>query len=151
MLFLTASPDEVLGFLELDKNRYWRVFGRKEEMAVYVAGMRFFRPGVYVRKDLKANDRKRMAQREVYRWFVEEWVPSRIEAEGVSEDVAAGREQVLEEVLNVWGKREEYQRVVAEWRRERKELLGKQQANERRRAGVRADIAYAEAWIQASG
>ena len=147
MLFLTASPDEVLEFLGLDRERYWRVFDSREEMAEYVAGMRFFDNRVYVREDLKANDRKRLAQREVYRWFVEEWLSGSDEVGCAGKD---GREEVLEEVLSRWGKRDEYRRVLAEWKQERRELLGKQEVNESRRRGVKDEVAYADAWIGAS-
>ena len=149
MLFLTAEPDEVLEFLGLDRERYWRVFESREAMAEYVAGMRFFDKRVYGRRDLKANDRKRLAQREVYRWFVEEWLPGWEEVGGccIGKDEWVEREEVLEEGLSRWGKRDEYERVLAEWQHERSELLGKQEVNERRRRGVKDEVAYADAWI----
>ena len=72
LLFLTADPSSVLRFLGLDVERYWQPFETSEEMFRYATGMRFFRRDTYIRETLKANDRKRMTQRPMYRNFVDE-------------------------------------------------------------------------------
>ena len=75
MLFLTSEPDQVLDFLGLDRDKYERPFQSVEALYQFVLGCRWFSGEPYVRAELKANDRKRMAQRELYRRFVDEWLP----------------------------------------------------------------------------
>ena len=103
-----------------------------------------------MRDTLKANDRKRMAQRELYRRFVEEWVPRVKGGEG---EAAEGltRKGILEEALDVFGKRQDYEKRLREWRAERRELSIKRQANELRRANAVAEVEYADAWIRELG
>lgn len=67
LLFLTCDPNAALEFLGLDTDAYKRSFETVESMYRYVCGCRFFSDDTYVRGGLKSNDRKRMAQRELYR------------------------------------------------------------------------------------
>lgn len=150
MVFLTADPDDVLEFLGLDAERYWRAFESEEELCEYVTKMRFFRRGAYVREGLKANDRKRMGQRPLYRRFVDEWLPGRPGVGKGDVDPAETRESVLEEVLERYGRRGVYEEMVRTWREERAELERKLEGREARREGVKAEMAYADAWIEAS-
>lgn len=152
-VLLTMEPDAVLAFLALDGQMYWTGFETLEGLWRYVCGCRFFTPGVYRRADLKANDRKRMGQREGYRRFVEEWVP-RMERErqdgeskegGGMHDEGLTREAVLEEALEVFGKRTEYEERVDMWRKERAELARKREANQERRARASEDKTNADA------
>ncbi|MCJ1246808.1 hypothetical protein MMC30_004017 [Trapelia coarctata] len=150
MVFLTSDPDDVLQFLGLDGERYWKPFGTVEELCVYATRMRFFRRKTYLREILKANDRKRMGQRPLYRMFVGEWLPQRpgVGEEGVDEMVT--RESVLEEALERYGVRKVYEGMLRTWREERAELERKQEGREVRREIVKEEMAYADAWIEAS-
>ncbi|MCJ1407488.1 hypothetical protein MMC19_001559 [Ptychographa xylographoides] len=149
-LLLTGNPDNVLDFLGLDGQKYGSSFASAEELYTYAVGMRFFKREKYVKEKLKANDRKRMGQRVMYRQFVEEWLPER---PGVG--VGDGRDQetresVLEEVLNRYGKRGEYEEMISVWRAERGDLAIKQEARKRKLALAKAEMEYADAWIGTS-
>ncbi|MCJ1258649.1 hypothetical protein MMC24_006482 [Lignoscripta atroalba] len=150
LVYLTSDPDAVIDFLGLERERYWQPFGTVEELYTYVTSMRFFRRDAYVRNGLKANDRKRMAQRPLYRRFVDEWLPQRPSLECVAVPNQLNRESVLDEALKVFDKRGEYEGILEKWRKEREELRIKQEEKYRRRAGVRTEIEYADAWIDAS-
>jgi len=150
MVFLTADPDSVLEFLGLDVERYWRPFESVDELCMYATSMRFFRRKTYIRDVLKANDRKRMGQRPLYRRFVDEWLPQRpgLGEEGVDETVT--RESVLEEALERYGARKVYEEMARVWREERAELERRQEGKEARREMVKEEMDYADAWIEAS-
>lgn len=150
LLHLTSDADAVLDFLRLDRRGRWRAFASVEELFAYAASTRFFRKEAYVRDTLKANDRKRMAQRELYRRFVEEWVPT-FKGDGGEGAEGLTRKGVLEEALGVFGKRGEYEERLRKWRAERGGLSIKQQANGARRANAVADVEYADAWIRELG
>lgn len=136
LLHLTSDPDAVLDFLRLDRCARWRPFGSVEEMFAYAAGSRFFRANAYEREGLKGHDRKRMGKRELYRRFVEEWVP-RVKGEGGKEEnEGLTREGALEEALDVFGKRPEYEKRLRMWEAKRRELSTRQQKNEARRANA---------------
>lgn len=150
MVFLTSDPDDVLEYLGLDVERYWRAFESEEELCEYVTGMRFFRRGAYVKEGLKANDRKRMGQRPLYKRFVDEWLPGRPGVGEVDADASVTRESVLEEALERYGRRGVYEEMLRTWREERAELERKLEGREVRREGVKAEMAYADAWIEAS-
>lgn len=128
LLFLTCDPNSVLEFLGLDTDVY-KPFESVESMYRYVCGCRYFRDERYVRSELKANDRKRMAQRELYRAFIEDWLPKNTHLVGQQKQKNAqlSRNDVLEVSLNRFGKREEYEKRFEEWRKERGELLAKQE------------------------
>ncbi|MCJ1473564.1 hypothetical protein MMC13_002215 [Lambiella insularis] len=150
MIFLTSDPMSVLDLLGLNEQMYWRQFGTVDEMYEYALSMRFFKEERYVREDLKANDRKRMRQRPIYSRFVSEWLPQRLRRDDVHHDPDLTRECVLGELLERYGKSEEYEKTLQEWRAERKELEEKQQYKEQRRAAAKGAREYADAWIGAS-
>lgn len=150
LLHLASDPDAVLDFLRLDRCRRWRPFASVDELFAYAAGTRFFRREAYVKDTLKATDRKRMAQRELYRRFVEEWAP-RVENDGGEGAEGLTRKGVLEEALDVFGKRQEYEKRLRNWRAERRNLNIKRQRNETRRADSVAEVEYADAWIRELG
>ncbi|KAK4696111.1 hypothetical protein P7C71_g1746, partial [Lecanoromycetidae sp. Uapishka_2] len=149
LLLLTSEPDEVLDFLGMDVEEYQRPFGSVEAMYQYAVSCRFFRAETYVRGDLKANDRKRMAQRELYRQFVDEWVP----ANGhfintrVGRDTTLTREVVQEAALARWAKRADFDKRVEAWRKERGDLKTKQEGRENRKEDAKILEKYADAWI----
>lgn len=149
MLFLTSEPDDVIDFLGLDIDEYQRPFDSVEAMYEYVVCCRFFRAETYVRDDLKANDRKRMAQRELYARFVDVWVPENAHfiKTRVGRDRRLMREDVQEAALGRWRKRPDFERRVEEWRRESGELKVKQEGRKERKAHAKEAEEYAEAWI----
>ncbi|KAI4175568.1 MAG: hypothetical protein LQ343_001559 [Gyalolechia ehrenbergii] len=65
LIFLTADPTTVLDFLQLDKEPYWQTFDTVDDTFEFACSTRFFRAAAYVKHGLKANDRKRMAQRDL--------------------------------------------------------------------------------------
>ncbi|KAL8769412.1 MAG: hypothetical protein Q9209_004640 [Squamulea sp. 1 TL-2023] len=148
MVFLTAEPDTVLGFLGLNKDTYARPIDTVEAMFEYTCSCRLFRPEPYKKVDLKSNDRKRMGQRELFRQFVEEFLPSRISmAQNIGDAAGVTREDVYEEVLERFGKREEAETRIRAWRQERDELEQKQATRRWRKEQAQEDNAYADAWI----
>lgn len=149
LVFLTNEPDVVLHFLGLDLETYGRPFESVEAMYEYVCGCRFFRGETYIRSDLKANDRKRMAQRELYRRFVDVWLPEN-ETRGrtqIGMDAGLTKGDVVEAVLSRFGKRQEYEERIEEWRKERQELLIKQEGRQKRKAEALELKEYANGWI----
>ena len=122
-------------------------------MFEYVRGMRFFRRQVYDRIGLKANDRKRLNKRDVFRRFVLEWVPSLPAAAGEVEydleDTAQIRESVFHEALETWGKKENWIKMKKLWDMERDELSTKRLAHEAKSEMWMEQIMYADAWIKA--
>lgn len=146
LLFLTCEPDDVLRFLRLDVQAYRNGWERVDDMFSFLARGRFMRREAYMRQDLKANDRKRVAMRNCYRRFVEEWVP-RWDADG-EQGKGEAREAVLEEALDLFGKRAEYEEKVAAWRAQQKELARGLEGREERKARALADAVYADAWIK---
>ena len=147
---MTCDPGAVLEFLGLDTDAYKRPFESVETMFNYVCGCRFFSNERYVKSDLKANDRKRMAQRELYRVFLEDWLPENAHLVGQQkkENAQLSRAGVLEESLNRFGKREEYNVRVGMWRMEREELLAKQAGRQERKACAAELEEYASAWVR---
>lgn len=100
--------------------------------------------------ELKANDRKRMAQRELYRAFVQDWLPENAHLVGQQKEmnVQLSRDSVLEESLNKFGKRKEYEKRVEGWRKERGDLLAKQEGRQTRKADAVELEEYASAWVR---
>ncbi|KAI4242921.1 MAG: hypothetical protein L6R40_003794 [Gallowayella cf. fulva] len=151
MICLTADPNEVLDFLRLDKTAYQQPFDTVEHMYEYACSSIFFWPEAYVKGDLKANDRKRMVQRDLYRRFVEEFVPNRQSAVPHRDDAARPlREEVFEEALERFGKGEELVTRLRKWRKEQEELNHKHATREWRKEQALETDAYADAWINSS-
>ncbi len=110
------------------------------------------RKETYIRDGLKANDRKRLDQRAVYRQFVEEWIPKW----EIGDDDERGNEwrgkqrraEVLEEALEVFGKREDYESIVGRWRVQMAEKLIKAEI---KLLGKIETIDYWDAWVNFLG
>jgi hypothetical protein len=113
-IMVANEPNRVLEFLGLDVARYWKPFGSREELYRYVAGNRFFNRKRYVKEDLKNNDRVRMRKREMYSSFVDEWIPQHPE---VDDNDKKTREEHLEDALERFGKRSEYDEKLDAWRK----------------------------------
>lgn len=150
LILLTNEPGVVLRLLGLDEQMYQRPFESVEAMYEYVVGCRFFRAKTYVREDLKANDRKRMAQRELYRRFVDVWLPENEYwiTTRMARVLALTRDDVAKIVLDRYGKRQEYDRSLRAWRHERANLLAKQEGRQKRKADALEVEVYASAWIR---
>ncbi|KAI4257759.1 MAG: hypothetical protein LQ352_001534 [Teloschistes flavicans] len=149
LISLTADPHAVLDFLHLDRAVLSRSFDTVESMFEFACSNRFFRPDAYIRHDLKANDRKRLAQRDLYRRFVDDYVLCRTaRAQQIDDVEQLTRREVLDEALERFQKRPEYGARLQAWREEREELAHKQASRDWRKRKVAADEAYADAWIK---
>jgi len=145
MIFLTANPSEVLMFLGLDEDRWWRQFKSKEEMFKYATGCRMFwvkeadnldgaeedktpeagattthdiegqEGGEKGRKKLKHNDRQRMAKRPIFKEWIDEFIP-RCREGGIFGTPRASREQIQQEAVADFGVKEEFNIRVKEWK-----------------------------------
>jgi hypothetical protein len=89
---LTTDPADILHFFGMKVDGYWeKPFNSVDELFEYATSCRFFQVqetpegdpdeagtigGEEGRKKLKANDRRRMGQREVYRRWINEYIPS---------------------------------------------------------------------------
>ena len=133
-LLLTSEPNAVLDLLGLDKEVYWRPFETVLAMFKYVCRSRFFRKGSYVKDTLKANDRKRMRERPLYRDFVEDFVPSLVE-EPILKHAreTLTRESVFEEVIQTFNRKHEFEDKLRNWRQQKAELDAKRKAKQKRR------------------
>lgn len=109
MLFLTDDRLRVLQFYGLDAARYDRGFEEMDELFEWVTQGRFFNRKVLEARAEKANDRQRLKQRDMYRRFIQEWMPSHAEA-GVKEKEWT-RQEVLEEALREFGKQGAYDKI----------------------------------------
>ncbi|PQE12364.1 hypothetical protein CJF31_00000563 [Rutstroemia sp. NJR-2017a BVV2] len=142
MVFLTDEPLRVLEFLGLDTEMWWRRFGSQEEMFEYAATCRMLwirdeeeekeeeeEEGVgegkgvegiegeekeKEKKKLKHNDRRRLAQRPIFRAWVEEFVP-RCLKEGRYDVARTTREQIRDDTFEKFGIEEEYNTKLREW------------------------------------
>ena len=129
---------------------YGRPFYSLEAMYNYIAGCQFFKLEAYARHDLKANDRKKMAHRELYRHFVDVWLleNERWIRDRAGKESMATREEVTPRILDSLGKMQEYDNKILAWGRERAELLAKYKAKPRRKAEARVSENYADEWIK---
>lgn len=150
LLFLTCEPDDVLSFLGLDVAAYRQGWESVDEMFRFLAGGRLMRREAFVQRDLKANDRKRMVVRDCYRRFVEWALGSGLGEEQSEREQGKGetREQVLEEALEVFGKRAEYEERLAVWRDQQEKVAIRVEGREERKARALAQTEYADAWIR---
>ena len=162
LIFLTQEPRMVCDLLGLDADRlgideegltrggdgeHGRGFKTIEEIYEMVVGLRFFRRESYIRTTLKHNDRKRMAQRDGYSRFVDEWLPS---YEGpVGGDPSLTRQGVAEEVFERFDVRKGYETRIEEWRCEREALRIKKEGREERKRKAIEEKAYADACVRA--
>lgn len=138
-----------------------RGFVSVEAMYAFATRCRFFRKSVYIRSILKANDRARMSKRDTYRRFVDEFVPnlpdtssksSLDDSEEHSQEnglTADTRESVFDEVLDRWGRRQEWIDRRAKWDAEREALREKLLVKETKKACEHEDMAYVNAWLLA--
>ena len=115
-------------------------------MYEFVAGSRFFRRSAYIKDTLKSNDRKRIAQRDGYSAFVDDWLPAYLGQEGGDPDLT--RQKVWDEVEQKFGIKCMYEERITAWREERERLKAKAEGREERKRIALEEEAYANAWIK---
>lgn len=146
LIFLCSEPDAVLSFCTgMDFEEYKRGWGSVGDMLGWLSRGRFMRKESFGRSRLKANDRKRMGQRDIYKRFVEECVPRWTENISEGRNELDTREGVLEEALQVFKKKEEYERKREEWRIE---VLNAPIKSELRKLRIGEEVEYADAWLK---
>lgn len=138
-VLLTTDPFQVLSFLGLDfQNKQWEEkIDSVEEVFQYAATSRFFQAkpatgededadtsgdrevgGEFRKSNLKSNDRKRMAQRPLFRKWIEEFLPKCREG-GRFVNSALTREETTEQAFGQFGVRNEYEARLVEFHKER--------------------------------
>ena len=163
LIWLTTSPTEVLHFLgyqdEDIKSVLTEEFASWDHMFRFVARCRFFRTDVYEAimegqgdGKSKANDRKRMAQRDGFRRFVQDWVPKYRQEECKDDSFLqkqrlATRGEVLEEALDTFGKREEHDTKLQQWRKLKQQRDMRSTSREERKVEYMEMETYVQAWI----
>ncbi len=119
MIYLSHSPEEVLEFLGLDREKYNTGFQSEDEIFMWCTGGRFFQADTFEVREETANDRQRMKQRVMFRRFITEWLPAHAELNPDREEWT--REAVLHEALKAFGQQEEYDRRMKAWEAAEKE------------------------------
>ncbi|KAM0140190.1 hypothetical protein ACHAO1_002419 [Botrytis cinerea] len=137
MVFLTDNPAEILDFLGLDQEKWWKRFSTQQEMFEYAATCRMFwvrgvaeneadgdatgviaergqEGGAEGKKKLKHNDRQRLVKRPIFRAWVDEFIPMCHE-EGKYSDTKITREQIRDEVFERFGIKDEYETRRHDW------------------------------------
>lgn len=154
LISLTSDPDEILEFLGLDVKEFNRGWSTLEEMYVFLAQHRFFRKDSYTRVHHHdshssipngangggSKEKKRVETRAIYRQFVDEFLPSWQDAGRMR----VRREEVLELVLNRWGKTREYEEKMNEWRKYMDQKPIKKEISE---TGTVMEMRWADAWV----
>ena len=151
--FLTADPEEILDVLELDADAFWQdeVFKTVDEMFVSISKTRFFRKETFTKvheRPLNSKQRRRLAERGHYRMFREEWIPKLLDSSGEQPE---SREDVLEDVLSRFDKKQEWLDWRAAWWEAYWQQLFNTEMNKRRKERVQQELDYAEAWIRFLG
>ncbi|OCL15106.1 hypothetical protein AOQ84DRAFT_329931 [Glonium stellatum] len=120
MIFLTDDPVRTMQFLGLDDAKYNLGFQDEDELFAWVSRGRFFNRDILEERTEKANDRRRVNMRGMYRRFLQEWVPSH-PATGIQSS-AWTREEVLSEALATFGKRAEYDAIIYDFHTQENEI-----------------------------
>jgi hypothetical protein len=113
LLFLTRDPNKAMEFYGFDTAKYWTGFTDETDLFDWVTSGRFFSSSIFASRVEKSNDRSRQAKRPMYARFVEEYMPDHSE-KGASN--VWTREEVLEEAVNFFKKRAEYDAMMEERR-----------------------------------
>jgi hypothetical protein len=116
LLHLTSNPVETLALFGLEVDGYQGGFQTVDEMYDYIASTRFFRHAAFESTDEKRRDRRRMSQRPIFRRWVTEYLPKHDDMPVRNPDLT--REDILEETLDKFGRRPEYDARMAQWRSE---------------------------------
>jgi len=108
-LFLTRDPYKAMEFYGFDISKYQDGFAEETHLFDWASSGRFFRRDVLDHRVEKASERSRRAKRPMYRRFVEDYVPTRLD-EGTA--TALTRQEVLEEALDFFDKHAEYKAMM---------------------------------------
>ncbi|KAL6880852.1 hypothetical protein J3F83DRAFT_9063 [Trichoderma novae-zelandiae] len=111
-IFLSSDPARVMDFLDMPMEGYWdKAFSSMEELYGYITTCRLMyvdpSPAEPDEPKLKANDRRRMNYRPVFRKWIDEFVPECRQLGKFSEQKFT-REQITEEAFAVFGVEEEF-------------------------------------------
>lgn len=144
MVLLSKDPGRILDFLGLEGDTFWKEGGFEDMDALfgYIFSCRFWGrvcrnskteepEGKIENKVMKRRDRKRLEKRAVYKAFMDEFGPEAYAKEGAERVVSRG--QLLEEILDVFQARKEYEKRLKEWREEQLEMEKKKREKEWRR------------------
>ncbi|KAI4163684.1 MAG: hypothetical protein LQ342_002718 [Letrouitia transgressa] len=144
-LHLTSDPNEVLDFLDLDEERYQQRFETRNALFEYACGMRFFQPKAYVRETLTTSDRKKTSKRDQCKKFFNEFLPSIQEEKGEEwRDLNIEREHVSDEALQRFGKSNDLENRLMQWRqgieeqKRKREIYGKKKQQQDTENGASA-------------
>ncbi|CAN9095029.1 hypothetical protein CC77DRAFT_1029474 [Alternaria alternata] len=111
LLFLTRDPDKMIKFYGMDVAKYWDGFTDEKDLFDWATSGRFFSHRVFEDRIEKHNDRARQAKRPMYQRFVEDYMPLHSDRGAANEWT---RQQVLQEALMLFEKREEYEAMLLE-------------------------------------
>ncbi|KAI4211880.1 MAG: hypothetical protein LQ351_005371 [Letrouitia transgressa] len=136
-LHLTSDTNEILDFLDLDRERYQQRFETRDALFAYACGMRFFQPKAYVKENLNTSDRQKTRKRELYRKFMDECLtPSQVES---WRDLNIEREHVSDEALQRFGKSKDLEDRLIQWRQGIEEQKRKRELYDRKRQEQETD------------
>jgi hypothetical protein len=110
LLFLTCDPIKTMEFLGFDATKHAAGFHDETDLFDWATSGRFFSPTVYDKKVEKSNDRSRKAKRPMYARFSQEYMPAHPDR-GASN--AWTRKEVLDEALDTFDKRAQYDAMMA--------------------------------------
>lgn len=102
---MTDEPAQVLQYLGLDVERYWRPFTTLDEMMSYAATCRFHDPGRWAEKNreaLKANDRQRANKRPAFAYWADTFLPAH-QNDAPGSDAHLSRGEVVEDAKLFFG------------------------------------------------
>lgn len=139
MVFLTVHPSEILEFLGLKEEDWWKPFKSREEMFEYAAGCRMFyvkeiksdgelegdmivevgdiegqEGGEEGKRKLKHNDRQRMFKRPIFAEWIDEFIP-KCREEGRFGNTKITREEIRGGAFEQFGVKEEFEKKQKEW------------------------------------
>lgn len=144
MIFLTGEPGEILEFLGLDEEQWWKEFRSRKEMFEFATRCRMFwvkekkneeaegdvvgetevvgaqEGGEAGKKKLKHNDRQRMAKRPIFKEWIDEFIP-KLREEGRYSEAKITRGQIRDEAFERFGVKVEYEERLKVWRLARHE------------------------------
>ena len=111
LICLTSSPREMMEFLGLDAVQYSSRFGTIDEAFRWCAASRVFRSDVFEKESVSDKEARIQEKRPVYRKFVTEWLPQQPRTDGKRASDSLDRSSLVQEALNKFGKRPEYEQI----------------------------------------
>lgn len=102
---MTKEPTQVLQFLGLDVERYWKPFNTLDEMMSYAATCRFHDPGRWAGKErttLRAKDRQRANKRPAFAYWTDSYIPTH-QNDAPGHDARLSRDDILLQAKQFFG------------------------------------------------